>query len=127
MAANHPDVQRMREVLIEECSAKHFLDPRESDINGDYHVEITLSVDEIRRFLIATARSAGDGFPVGSTALVPREEKAIRESFEHILWNTHDAVTPKRLLCELIPFDQQAAFVEKYRAGQKKEDAQHGS
>lgn len=57
------DIIKFRELIIRECKDKHLLDPRESDIRGSYHVEITFTVDEIRSFLIATAEKVEDGFP----------------------------------------------------------------
>lgn len=38
------------EILKEECG-KHGLDPTEEDINPDYHVELTISVGELRKFI----------------------------------------------------------------------------
>lgn len=59
----HPDVTAMRNALIRECKDKEMLDPRETDVRGSYHVNPTLSVDEIRAFLVATAESSDECFP----------------------------------------------------------------
>jgi len=60
----NPAITNLRVALIRECKEKNNLDPREYDLRGDYHVTITLTVDEIRAFLIATARTSADASPV---------------------------------------------------------------
>lgn len=60
---DHPDVLALREAIIAECNDKNSLDPRETDIRGDYHVSLTLTVAEIRAFLIATARTLEEARP----------------------------------------------------------------
>lgn len=60
----NPAVTRMREALIFECKEKHMLDPREVDLRDGYHVEVTLTVGEIRRFLVATAITSKECQPV---------------------------------------------------------------
>lgn len=47
-----PATNRLIEVIIEECGSKHSLHPMEPDVNGDYNVELTFSVQELRAFLI---------------------------------------------------------------------------
>lgn len=60
----NPDVTRMRDALIFECKEKHMLDPREYDLNDDHNVQLTLSIGEIRRFLVATAITSEECAPV---------------------------------------------------------------
>lgn len=60
----NPAIQALRKALITECREKNSLDPRETDLRGDYHVNVTLTVAEIRNFLIATAETVRDGEPV---------------------------------------------------------------
>lgn len=57
-------ITNIRTALIRECKEKNNLDPREYNLRGDYHVTITLTVHEIRAFLIATARTSNDASPV---------------------------------------------------------------
>ena len=55
--------RRMKVILIDECR-KAELDPRERDLNLDYHVTCTLSVGEIRAFVnavIKATNSLSDG------------------------------------------------------------------
>ena len=58
-----PAITNLRTALIRECKEKNSLDPREYNLRGNYHVTITLTVDEIRAFLIATARTSKDASP----------------------------------------------------------------
>lgn len=43
-----------REIILRECGDKHQVDPREIDANESWHVELTFSIGELRRFLAAT-------------------------------------------------------------------------
>lgn len=56
----HSAVTTLREILIQECREKESIDPRETDVNDSFHASITLSIGEIRRFLIATAVSSDE-------------------------------------------------------------------
>lgn len=39
--------------MIEECRDKHLLDPRDPQVSQDYHVELTFSVGEVSRYVMA--------------------------------------------------------------------------
>lgn len=47
-----PATRRLVEAILLECCEKHSLHPFESNLNHDYHLTMTLSVQEIRNFLI---------------------------------------------------------------------------
>lgn len=47
-----PATRRLIEAVLFECREKHSLHPFESNLNHDYHVTMTLSVQEVRDFLI---------------------------------------------------------------------------
>ena len=49
---------QMRDILLEECHSKSALDPFEPDLNLDFHVELTVSIGEIKAF--ATAVTVAD-------------------------------------------------------------------
>jgi metallophosphoesterase superfamily enzyme len=54
------ELKQLLETIIEQCCGKHALHPLESNVNGDYNVEITFSVDEIRKVLIAHGETWGE-------------------------------------------------------------------
>lgn len=43
---------KLCDAIIDECSKKHMLHPLDMDVNGDYHVELTFTVQELRNFLL---------------------------------------------------------------------------
>jgi len=45
--------RKLRDALVEECMIKHELLPNEPNLNQDYHVEVTLTVGEVRQFVEA--------------------------------------------------------------------------
>lgn len=71
------------EAILRECSEKHSLHPMDSDLNGDYHAELTFSVQELRNLLIENGDcwdwrerfapdDEKDGAPLGISELVSK-------------------------------------------------------
>lgn len=48
----------MAETLLEECRSKHHMSPLEEDWVEDYHLTITLSVKDLRDFILPAQKAA---------------------------------------------------------------------
>lgn len=51
MSNYKPATRQLIEIIIRECQSKHQLHPMEDNLNPQYNVELTFSVQEIREFL----------------------------------------------------------------------------
>lgn len=53
----------IRDVIFRDCQSKNLCSPMEADLNPDFHVEVTLTIAEIREFCFATRDAAHEARP----------------------------------------------------------------
>lgn len=52
-----PAAIKMNDFLTFECRNKHHADPLEADVNPDWHIELTISIGELREFTHAVNKA----------------------------------------------------------------------
>ena len=58
-------IKRMAEILVEECCDKHSLHPCDSAVNEDHQVELSLTIKELKQFLVGVGElDPGFGTPL---------------------------------------------------------------
>ena len=75
MKAGLQAVEKMAEILVEECCDKHWLHPCDEAINEDHQVELSLTIKELKLFLVGVGE-LDPGFEVPLIERIWKQLKA---------------------------------------------------